>query len=742
VRGAAVSRHTLPLAAVLAAAILAALPEWRPVWYQDDQLPVIFRVLHTDLAHHHGVWYPRLAPELGFGYGRLLHQFYPPLGVELAAWLHALGLEYLTAARATYSLCLLSSALGMYAFGLAVLRAPARATLAAVAYVWAPYVLLDAHRGGVLGESLALALMPWSLLAVHLLVERGGWGRLALAALGLAAINVAHNITALFFTGLVLVYALVLALRRRPPRAIRWAIGAVVLSLGLSAGYWLPALVELPYSNLGEQRKGSFSIGRYLVEPGELFQRSFVFDYYDREVPPYGLVAGLLTLGAAVAFAAAVARRRAVNHDRSKSPWPDLPAGGSLAVAFCAMLLLQLEPTLVLWETVPLVSFIQFPQRLFVFASFAGAVTIGTLPWALEVLLGDDRGRLKRAAPAVSGEAVALLLGATSLPGVWWTPPVSDSHRISEDQIGLGTVAERRLSERSAYDDYFPVGVEESANQIPEPPSRNKAEEYEASNDGAVPTIRLVERGYLRTRLETSSAVASSVVFHTFYFPGWQAHVDGQPVPIDTISPIGVARVALPPGDHMVTFEFAETPLRLAANLLTAVSAIALLLALARGFGVYRTMVGAALCLAVVTVPWLLHLQLEPIARPPPSHLDLQVTPNARLVAVELGRERYAAGEALEATLIWQATRHTAADQRSGLRLEALGGGAPIAEAWVRPGREMTPTGKWILGELIPDPISLEIPTEAPSGRYRLSAGLRERGSTSAVPIAEIEIRR
>src|SRR5436305_828368 len=75
-----------PLTIVLLAVLVAILPAWSPIWYQDDQLPTLFRTLHTSLAHEWGVIFPRLAPELGFGYGRLLHEFYPPLGVEMAAW--------------------------------------------------------------------------------------------------------------------------------------------------------------------------------------------------------------------------------------------------------------------------------------------------------------------------------------------------------------------------------------------------------------------------------------------------------------------------------------------------------------------------------------------------------------------------------------------------------------------------------------------------------------------------------
>src|SRR3954468_1231401 len=176
----------LALGLVLLVAALAFIPAWKPTWYQSDQLPSVFRTLHTVLAHHHGMLFPRIAGALGFGYGQLLHQVYAPLGFELTAWLHAVGLAYIASVRMFFSLCLVVGALGVYTYARAIVPDRVSAVLAACAHVWAPYVLLDAQSGGDFGESLAIALVPWSLLAVHRLMVRGSWDRLGLAALGLA----------------------------------------------------------------------------------------------------------------------------------------------------------------------------------------------------------------------------------------------------------------------------------------------------------------------------------------------------------------------------------------------------------------------------------------------------------------------------------------------------------------------------------------------------------------------------
>jgi hypothetical protein len=762
-----------PLGVLFVALMLAVAPAWNPIWYQDDQLPTLFRTFHTDLAHHRGVWYPRLAPELGFGYGRLLHQFYPPLGVELASWLHTLGLGMVDAARATFSLCLISSALGMYAYGRSVLGGRWPGVLAGIGFLWAPYVLLDAHKGGVLGESIAMALMPWSLLAVDRLARGGGWRSFGAAAGSVALVVLGHNITALFFVGLASLYALLLASRAwissptpspspvrgregmgsplpRTGEGVRgWgplllllkAAGAVGLGLALAAIYWLPALIELPYSRVSDQRTGDFTVTRYLVAPQDLLQPLVLFDYYVEAIPRYGLAAALLTIvSAGLVLIAGLRRPANMAALVQRFNGPDRLVVVAFALCFAGVLLLQLRGSAAVWDTVPLISFVQFPQRLFVFGSFAGAIVLGSAPWAIRALSGQHRLAI------VCGIALGLLLGATSLPGIYWTWPVAGSHVIKEDDVGIGTVAERRLSERRAFDDYFPAWVEEDANQIIRPPSANRADAYRAASAGPAPRLELLERGYLHQTFRTEAEAPSTVILHQFYFPGWLADADGLPLNVEPVGPLGLVGVTVPSGQHLVRVSFGETPLRLTA---TGTSALALALLLAvfvRGFGYVRVACGVGLVLIIALGPRLLHDRLDPDRRPAVRPVQADVTQTARVVGLEIESDAVGRGAVVPVTLLWQAVDYTPRDLQTGIRLLPLDGDRAVTERWGRPNRERTPTGKWLVGEIVPDTLLLRIPNDAPPGRYRLLAGLRDPDANRGAPlglahVGELEIR-
>ena len=159
-----------------------------------------------------------------------------------------------------------------------------------------------------------------------------------------------------------------------------------------------------------------------------------------------------------------------------------------------------------------------------------------------------------------------------------------------------------------------------------------------------------------------------------------------------------------------------------------------------------RLALGLVALVLVVGGPWLLHRARAPLERPTPVAVDADVSPTARIVAVEGDQGIVAPGETVSLTLIWQATGYSSRDLQSGVRLVPEGGDQIVAERWSRPDRERTPTGKWIVGEIVPDAISLRVPPNARPGRYRLLAGLRDndgpsRTPLSLVPVGTVEVR-
>src|SRR4051812_39982516 len=86
------------LGLVILVAGLMAMELMRPgVQNYRDALMSVYRVFELDQAWQRGVLYPRIAPDLNFGLGAPLFQFYPPLASYGALLLHKLGLGFAAA---------------------------------------------------------------------------------------------------------------------------------------------------------------------------------------------------------------------------------------------------------------------------------------------------------------------------------------------------------------------------------------------------------------------------------------------------------------------------------------------------------------------------------------------------------------------------------------------------------------------------------------------------------------------
>src|SRR6185295_6315694 len=78
-----------PLVALVSLSLLAAWPIVRAGYPSiGDGLNHLYRLVEFDHLLRHGVWFPRWATDLGYGYGYPLFNFYPPLVYYLGALVH------------------------------------------------------------------------------------------------------------------------------------------------------------------------------------------------------------------------------------------------------------------------------------------------------------------------------------------------------------------------------------------------------------------------------------------------------------------------------------------------------------------------------------------------------------------------------------------------------------------------------------------------------------------------------
>jgi len=556
----AVERGWAPWLAAIAVALPAAAPLFGPgligTHRYGDSPFLLTRLVAVVDALRQGTLFPRWSPELAYGLGYPLFDFYGALAFYAAALLHVAGVPAVEALKATQ--------VGGFVLGSVAMFALARRHLgdlgglvAAAAYACAPYHLVNVYaRGDSLGEFAALALLPAVLLALEVAADGRLGGALA-AGLLAAALVWTHNLSALLALPTIALWALWALVRAaRSSRAALFRAAALLglagaLGLGLGAFYWLPVLMDRRYVHFEFNTTGYFDFRGHFLSLARLVQASPIYDYGldgtpDGHLPfQLGLVQAVVAV-AGLLLAAIIGRRLGA--------LAGVSAALGLGYAALATPLARAA-----WEALPPLQIAQFPWRALGPASL-GLALLAALP--VPVLGG--RWRAGYAGVVVAAVVGSAVLGAN--PDRW---------RIAPDEVNAAGVQQYEYLTSSIGStvryEYLPLAAQE----------RPWTSGYVTLGDdaplralpGQPVQVDAVERLGMGFVLDLTARESRPVVFEQHWFPGWSARVDGAEAAIWPSQPDGLITVGVPSGMHRVELRFGETRLRWAADLVSLVSA-------------------------------------------------------------------------------------------------------------------------------------------------------------------------
>ncbi|MGC8779642.1 MAG: 6-pyruvoyl-tetrahydropterin synthase-related protein [Anaerolineae bacterium] len=556
----------------------ALLPLTAPGYFFNahDGHHSVFWLVEFDAALRDGAWWPVWAPDHVLGFGYPLWLVYAPLAYYVAEMFHLLGLGFVAAVKAGWALWFLVGALGVYRLARRWWGAPA-ALVAALAYTYAPYHLVDIYVRAAYAEFAALALAPWALLGLVHLWPRPGPRRAAAAALALAALLLTHSMAPAVFMPFVagwvawkVLWAAGEELWRRRPRLqedahatptsssaaaqpgaesnlagrLLWTAVAFALGIGMALIFWLPALLERGYIQEASWLHGTYQYVRHFVYPGQLFGTFWGFGF---SVP--GPADGMsFALGLTPWLTGSVAAVAVLGWPR-----PALRAQRAEALFFVLAALIALfimTPAAAPgWAAFPLAASVQFPWR------FLAVTTI-----ALALLAAAAVHWLDERTPA-AGPFAHLLALLIVLAGFPYTQPELVPVRPADesplaivefeakypDMRGMTSFAQRHPSEATS-----PLIAQYTAGQ----PLQRAA--IIAGNGAVLEQSATANAARARVRVDSDVRLR----FYTNYFPGWQATVDGRPTEIAADPPDGLIGLDLPPGEHEVRLRFTATPVR------------------------------------------------------------------------------------------------------------------------------------------------------------------------------------
>lgn len=740
--------------------LLPALqPLFKPTLTQSsDGLAHLYRLVALDRVLEQGALFTRWLPDLVYGYGSPLFVYYPPLAYYLAEIPHALGLDAVYAFNLSMALALVVAAWGVYLFVREIFGAAA-GIVAAVAYAYSPFQLLNVYARGSLPTAWGMAFLPLALWAFYRLARPGeppdrpgqaGWARLARpgvipAAVFLAAWLLSHNVTVLIFGPLLAGYLLLFLFLGRDRRKAAATGLALLLGAGLAAFFLLPALAEREFAQLWRlTTPPDFDFHYHFIPWTELLAWPPVVDTgLLNPVPP--LTIGLVQLGLALLGLAGLIRLRGP---------AQRPVVALSALALGASIFMMLPDSVGVWERLPLIALVQRPSRLLGLPALLMAVLAGA---ALAAFGGPPVARTRRSLLLALGGVLVVAGGAVPLlyPRYDRVPSTDpDLLDMMAYEHASGTIG------TTSFGEYLPQWVRQAPRESP----------LEELYRSGAPLDRL-DRGYLppgagaetelaglnRLAVRLRSPEATQAVFHTFFFPGWQATIDGRPAEVAPVSERGLIGVAVPAGESELVLRFAETPLRRAANLISLLAALAaaglVAIRLGRAARPDTTPVAAplpgghALALAALGIGLLLFksIYLDRVSNPLKRDFDGQHVAGAQVdVQANLGNAftllgydwsgpAVAPGDTLDLTLYWQAQHSPARDYSSLVQLVDTARNIYGAQDNLHPGQY--PTSRWPPWGYVADPHAVPVPAGTPPGDYFLVAGLYRPDTWQRLPV-------
>jgi hypothetical protein len=412
-----------------------------------------------------------------------------------------------------------------------------------------------------------------------------------------------------------------------------------------------------------------------------------------------------------------------------------------------------------LWEAISILQVAEFPWRMLGLANLGLAFLAGAA-----LLLPSARFRR----PAVVVSLFMLLIAVAPL--LYPVTPFTqygeatladqiDYERRSQS-IGTTTLGEYLPRTVAAPPTGSPLVKIYQANQIPA--------RLDAVTLPPQASATLLTQTAVTHRYQLDSPEPATLRFFQFDFPGWQATLDDQPRPIRPEVETGLILVDLPAGRHTLQLHFGETPVRLAAMLVSGLALLGLLIA---GFWRYRrsttvkdqaNQIGAKLSLhpaAIVTVTIVIAAAafwLKPALRPiftlesPPDRAlpahhpaNIEFGNGIRLIGYNLSQEVVPPGGYLQVVLYWQtdAAPYTT-NLQPFVHLDRLDDFSTVAGGTnYTPGDVTTesnlPTFHWDNSRYVRDEHDLYLPPDLPPLAYAVRVGWIDPDQAGAlVPLA------
>lgn len=516
-------------------------------WNMHDDMQMI-RLLEMDKCLQDGQIPCRWTPDLGFGYGYPLFNFYPPLPSAVAQVFHWLGFSYMYSIKASAMLLILLSALAMYLLA-KELSGPIGGFLAGLFYTYAPYRAVNIFVRGAFNEAWASLFFPLIFyFSKKLITQPAKTKYLILLSLSWSGLFLSHNPMALTF---VLFFA---------PWCLYWYLAtykkftftpvfrlilAGILALALSAFFLLPVLFETKLVQIDTMFENYYHYSVHFLSLRQLFLSQFWGDgpsiWNDPDAMSYsiGILHYLIPF-----FILIYSFYRFIKKPSFKIFSPIL-----IVLLALFSIVMTHERFAFLWTILAPIQKIQFPWRFLNHTLFLFSLSLAFLP----TIINQIRSKLIYfIAPSLA--LILLLLNYKNFFPVSYGP-LTDEIKFS------GQAWTNQIT--SGIYDYLPKTASTAAKSA----AKDIIDEVTPANT----EYELLgwQKGTDWQLFNLKNETQATFTLSTLYFPNFRLINNGQEQAYGVEPELGRITVDLPPGQHQIYLKFHNTPIRTLGNLIS-----------------------------------------------------------------------------------------------------------------------------------------------------------------------------
>jgi hypothetical protein len=382
--------------------------------------------------------------------------------------------------------------------------------------------------------------------------------------MALAAMILSHYLFAFLFAPLFGLWVVLLSVQMRRPSALGRGVVLGLLGLGITAFFWLPPMVERAYVQterlLGtwvfDYRYNFLPLGHLLALPRRA-DPHLINDWPQKSLGFVPVVLG----GVPFLF------------------WRGLEKSKRIFVSLLLLLtvlfaVLTLDVSRFLWDRLPLLSYVQFPWRYLGPAAFCLSLLIGAGSAGVSAWLGENYAFGVRPIPVV------MMVGLVAANLGWFFPEHCPAPQDTSVAAMIRWEYATDTLGTTAKGEYLPIWVRDLVN------SPSLLDDYESGGPvvrlpaGSLPkgaVIRDAVYGGLGAEIRLTSPEPFTARYLALYYPGWAVSIDGREVPVAPEPETGLLTFHVPQGSHTIEVAFRETPLRWAADAVSVVSLIGIL---------------------------------------------------------------------------------------------------------------------------------------------------------------------